>query len=84
MCRDSPSMAEPCAADNGGQSRRVCSRLAAVYPQAWDVGKGYSFPPGEWHREGAMPPPQKNDFFHLSGAFLSMSLPEKCRIFRRK
>jgi len=25
-------MAEPCAADNGGQSRRACSRLAAVYP----------------------------------------------------
>ena len=25
-------MAEPCAADNGGQSRRVCNRLAAVYP----------------------------------------------------
>ena len=32
VCRDPPSMAEPCAADNGGQSRRVCSRLAAVYP----------------------------------------------------
>ena len=30
--RDPPSMAEPCAADNGGQSRRACSRLAAVYP----------------------------------------------------
>ena len=28
VCRDPPSMAEPCAADNGGQSRRVCSRLA--------------------------------------------------------
>ena len=32
VCREPPSMAEPCAADNGGQSRRVCSRLAAVYP----------------------------------------------------
>ena len=32
VCRDPPSMAEPCTADNGGQSRRACSRLAAVYP----------------------------------------------------
>ena len=27
-----PSMAEPCAADNGGQSCRACSRLAAAHP----------------------------------------------------
>jgi len=32
VCRDPPSMAEPCTADNGGQARRACSRLAAVYP----------------------------------------------------
>jgi len=25
-------MAEPCTADNGEQSRKACSRLAAVYP----------------------------------------------------
>ena len=25
-------MAEPCTADNGGQSRRACSRLTVVYP----------------------------------------------------
>jgi len=32
VCRDPPSMAEPCTADNGGQSRRARSRLAAVFP----------------------------------------------------